>query len=386
MKRKIVFVTKSLCYHQVGIADNLYSCFGDDFAFIQMREPLPFRVQNKQEGFERPYLFGDQKDEESRVECEHLIKNAELIIWGEASSKVLKKSRKNAILLKYSERIFKKGYYKANLLHSFINCINLFRLKLFMHGREGYLLSAGFYSAKDYNRFGLFKGKSLKWGYFPKFDECGRHLNFPDGVLKILWVNRLLKWKHPEYAVIAAKTLKEKGISFELNIVGDGDKKSGEMKKWLVKKIEKEHLSNNVHMLGKINPKAVLDLYKKTDIALFTSGPAEGWGVGLNEAMNFGCVTLSSDKMGSAKYLIKDKENGFTYKFNSKKSFVESLLYIVSNRTGFDEISKNAYETIKEMWSCDNASFRLEQIIKELLEHKQIISSFEDGPCSFVKD
>ena len=98
MKPKIVFITKSLCYHQVGIADKLYSNFGDDFAFIQMREPLPFRVENKQEGFKRDYLMGYSKDDASREKCIDALNNAKVIIWGEASLKILKNIKNDVII------------------------------------------------------------------------------------------------------------------------------------------------------------------------------------------------------------------------------------------------------------------------------------------------
>jgi len=383
MERKIIFITKSLCYHQVGIADKLYEYFGDSFAFIQMREPLDFRVRNNQEGFNRPYLFGYQKNEDSHNTCKRLIQNAEIIIWGEASLGVLKCAKKDAILLKYSERIFKKDFYKINLLHYAINCINLLRLKLFMHKRNGYLLSAGYYSSQDYNRFGLFKGKSIRWGYFPKFEKLN-DASSKNERLQLVWASRLLKWKHPEYVILAAKTLNEIGVSYDINIAGDGDEKTGEMKKRLQSLISKNNLSDNVHMLGKIKPKEVLELYKKSDIALFTSGPAEGWGVGLNEAMNYGCVPLASDKMGSARYLIKDKVNGFLFRYGSKKSFSKSLQNIINNLNKMSDISNEASKTIQNSWNCDSASARLKEIIEELLESKTISSFPNDGPCSLI--
>ncbi len=385
MKPKIIFVTKSLCYHQVGIADKLYSAFKDDFAFIQMREPLEFRVKNKQEGFERPYLFGYSKDEQSNKICHDIIKNAQVIIWGEASLKVLKNIKKNAVILKYSERIFKRGYYKTNILHFFLNCLNLLRLKFFLRNKNAYLLSAGEYSSKDYNRFGIFKNKSLRWGYFPELKKDDNDKRINGNTLSIIWVNRLIKWKHPEYAIEAAKILESKSIDYSLNIVGDGDLKSGEMKKKIKKMIVRYNLSKHVHMLGKIEPQKVLELYKESDVALFTSGPAEGWGVGLSEAMNYGCVSIASDKMGSTLYLLNDKNNGFVYRYRNKKSFRKVLLEVVENRSIFEKVGKNAKETIDGLWNCNEASSRLINIIIQLLDSGAITNFPEEGPCSLIR-
>lgn len=385
MKPKIVFITKSLCYHQVGIADKLYSNFGDDFAFIQMREPLPFRVENKQEGFKRDYLMGYSKDDASREKCIDALNNAKVIIWGEASLKILKNIKNDVIILKYSERIFKKGFYKSNFIHYLLNCINLLRLKSFLHNKNSYLLSAGAYSSSDYNRFGLFKGRSLRWGYFPLFDNKEKNIKRNNKAIKLIWVNRLLKWKHPEFAIYAAEILKKNAIDFSLDIVGDGDLRSGEMKQKIAKMISKHHLSDSVHMLGKVEPKKVLDLYKDADVALFTSGPAEGWGVGLSEAMNSGCLSISSDKMGSTKYLINDGKNGFIYKFNNKTSFVNVVLNVCSNVSSLNEVRKNAISTIDNIWSCEEATERLSNIIEQLLSNGVILKYPDDGPCSLIR-
>ncbi len=389
MKPKIVFITKSLCYHQVGIADNLFARFGEDFAFVQMREPLEFRVKNKQEGFERPYLitYSFSNNKIPNQQAIEVIRKAEIVIWGEASLKVMKDIKKDAILLKYSERIFKNGYYKLNVFHFILNCINLIRLKLFLaKHKNAYLLSAGSFSYSDYKLFGMFKGKALRWGYFPTFNESGSFVSFDEEPLKMIWVNRLLKWKHPEFAIEAARLLKSNAIPFELKIVGDGDLKSGEMKNKIMNMITKYGLSADVKMLGKVQPENVFDLYKQSHIALFSSGPAEGWGVGLSEAMNFGCLTISSNKMGSTEYLIKNGKNGFIYKYKNKSSFMKCLLYVAKNYHSLKSISENAINTISSVWNCKEASNRLSNLIEQLLLNHTIGSLPKEGPLSLIEN
>lgn len=387
MKPKIVFITKSLCYHQIGIADKLYDFYGSDFAFIQMRAPLEFRVKNKQEGFERPYLLTFSQDEENNNAIREVLNNASLIIWGEASLKVIKSVPKNVIILKYSERIFKRGYYKTNLFHYLLNVVNLNRLKHFLKKRNAYLLSAGNYSSSDYNKFGLFKNKSMRWGYFPILVRQEKNYSFSlnEKLIKVIWVNRLLKWKHPEYAIEAAKFLKTNNIPFELNIVGDGDLKSGEMKPKMQKLIAKNGLSDCVHMLGKVEPQKVFELYNQSQIALFTSGPAEGWGAGLSEAMSCGCVSIASDKMGSTNYLVKDGQNGYIYKYRDKKSFKQVLSKAIADEIAMKNISQNAVNTISSLWNYEIASERLSKIINQLLNDGCIKNYPEDGPCSLIQ-
>ena len=97
----IVFVTKSLCYHQVYVADDLYEIYGNSFAFIQMREPLDWRVKNHQEGFDRKYLITYPNEVKK---ANKLIKEADVIVFGEAPLKLIKHRKKNCLLFKMSER------------------------------------------------------------------------------------------------------------------------------------------------------------------------------------------------------------------------------------------------------------------------------------------
>ena len=386
MEQKIVFITKSLCYHQVGLADQLFDSFGERFSFIQMREPLDFRVQAKQEGFVRPYLHTYIENETINRTAVQLLNDADLIIWGEASLKVMKGIKQSAIILKYSERVFKKGYYKNYFIRWFLNYFNLFRLKFFLRKREKYLLSAGYFSSRDYQRVGLFKNTSMKWGYFPPLgclDDSSK--SFDENVLKIMWVGRLIKWKHPEMAIFAANILKENGVNFEMAIVGDGDAKSGEMKKKIEKAIINNDLSNNVKMLGKVEPKVVLELYNKSHLSLFTSGPAEGWGVGVNEAMNYKNIVIASDKIGSALYLIENNKNGFLYKFGSKKDFKKVLLNVLKNKKNFAEIADAGHKLVSDKWCCKEAAARLIVVINALLNHQSFDIYHDEGPCSLIR-
>ena len=87
----ILVITKILCYHQVYVADDLYKIYGDSFAFVQMREPLDWRVKSKQEGFDRPYLISYKKDPKRVVD---LIRKSDVIMFGEAPLKLIKNRKK----------------------------------------------------------------------------------------------------------------------------------------------------------------------------------------------------------------------------------------------------------------------------------------------------
>src|SRR5699024_3112751 len=110
-------------------------------------------------------------------------------------------------------------------------------------------------------------------GYFPETIE---YINIKTlknyGKTKILWVGRLLGWKHPELAVALAERLMNDGYEFELNIIGDGDQKER-----LEGEIKKKKLSSVVNMLGSKNSAEVRTYMEKAHVFISTSGFYEGW-------------------------------------------------------------------------------------------------------------
>lgn len=63
--------------------------------------------------------------------------------------------------------------------------------------------------------------------------------------VSILWVGRLIKWKHPEAAIELAVALKKKGYSFKITIIGNG-----ELEEQLRIMIEEKKVSDYVELIG----------------------------------------------------------------------------------------------------------------------------------------
>lgn len=383
MENYIVFITKSLCYHQVYLADELYKIYGDNFVFIQCREPLKFRVEANQEGFERPYLRGLSRSEEERKECFKILKSASVIIKGEVSHKICRHFNRKSFVFYYSERLFKNELEKTTFLRRVKKFIRLKIEKYFPLGKNTFLLSAGAYTPLDYRKYGLFKDNSYKWGYFPYYNEYDWEYlkgKKKDHKINIVWISRLIKFKHPEVIIELAKFLKSQNIDFRIDVVGDGDEKSGELKHFLQDEINSNDLIDLVIMHGKVPAEKVAEFYEDSNIALFTSSSSEGWGVGINEAMNAGSIVVSSDTVGSARYLIKNKENGFIYKFGNQDMLNEICLKLIRNINNYNNVAYNGFKTIQDLWNYKVAAKRLNILIESLKANKPIM--FDNGPCS----
>ncbi len=386
MKKSVVFITKSLCYHQVYLADELYKIYGDDFTFIQMREPLDFRVAAHQEGFERSYLKGWARSEEERKICISILKNADVIIMGEVPYKITKYFNKRALLLRYSERLFKPTHHHYSFAKKCKQRLRYFLESLFPRCKNQVLLSTGAYTPLDYLKMKPLKKRWYKWGYFPSFEKYDvdslLQIKKENTALNIVWVSRLISMKNPESAIKLAVFLKENGIDFKMHIVGDGDEKEGELKQSILNSISSNSLDKMVICHGKVESEKVKAFYQKADIALFTSSFDDGWGVGVNEAMNAGCAVLCSHGVGSSQYLIKNYFNGVIYQFKNDQDMFSKALYLIKNKVERLNISKNAYLTIVQEWNYVEAAKRLSILIEKLFGGEE--TPFETGPCSLA--
>ena len=229
-----------------------------------------------------------------------------------------------------------------------------------------YLLCAGAYVPSDFHIVRAYPGKMLRWGYFPETKHYDvDKLMEAKKPATILWAARFLDWKHPETALQCANYLKNKGIPFQMRIVGDGEQRP------LVERLMEEYqLSEYVTLLGYRTPKEVRTLMEETDIYLATSDRKEGWGAVINEAMNSGCAVVADHMMGAAPYLIRHGENGFVYEDGKPQMLFEAVEKLLQDRQLCQKLGRQAIKTIEEEWNADTAAVRLLRfcVAKGLLE------------------
>jgi len=244
--------------------------------------------------------------------------------------------------------------------------------------KNHYLLCASAYMPKDCKLFGCFKNRMYRWGYFPEvkehnLDELMSHKQQN----KLLWVGRFLDWKHPEYAVMLAKKLKQSGYNFTLDMIG-----CGELEADIKNMIEQENLTDCVNMLGSMPPENVREHMEKAEIFLFTSDRNEGWGAVLNEAMNSGCAVVANREIGSVPFVIEDAKNGVVYD-SSFNDFYSKVVGLLEDKEKTQDIGEKAYETLAEKWNAKVAAERLVKLIENIRTNKNH-NIFEKDVCSKV--
>lgn len=370
----IVMVSNYMNHHQIPFCDELFVLTNGEFKFIATNPVAEFRINLGYHNMdkERDYIIASYENEGSYNCAKKICEKADVLIIGNVSKAFKVPLTKHKMVFYYSERLFKD--IKAV-------CSNAGRFaKYFMKRlkyKNTYLLCASAYAAHDYRITGNFKKNALKWGYFPEaFDYSMTDLieKKRNETVKILWVGRLIEWKHPELAVKTAKYLDEKKIDFEMEIIGEG-----EMEGLLKNQIIEDKLSEKVKILGSIPQEEVRLHMEKANIYLFTSDQNEGWGAVLNEAMNAACAVIGCLEAGSVPYLINN-QTGVVFHKNDMKTLFHCCEKLALNPDLVLQIGLLAHERIQNVWNGKVAARRILQVIESRQSGERI--DFDDGPCS----
>lgn len=370
---KIVFLSNYYNHHQQFLSDALYRLTGGNYWFI---ETAPMTVERLQLGW-------GQSDSPLYVklaywepeECQKLIDDADVVIIGSASEKwILHRKKQRKLILRYSERPLKKGMEMQKYGYRFVK----WHWRNWPNGNI-HMLCASAFTAADYHKFFMYRNRCYRWGYFP---ECKRYDDF-DRIMaekqpkSIIWVARMIDWKHPEACIALAKRLKDENYAFELNMIG-----GGALEQPLRQAIQNNHLEDCVHLLGAMTPEEVRTHMEKAEIFLFTSDRNEGWGAVLNEAMNSGCAAVASHAIGSVPFLLSDRENGLVYRDGDMEDLYQKVKWLLAHPAEREQLGRNAYSTITEQWNAEKAADRLIRLCRALLSGEKKPELFTDGVCS----
>lgn len=369
----IVYTSCFLNHYQLALGNELNKVFKKYYFIADTKLPserakMGFFDMNDNEFVIKAY--------EDKEKARQIIMDADVVLCGfyKYEEHIRERIKAGKLVIYSSERLFKT----TNPIGTLLRYIKYWT-KYHSLYKDVNLLCISAYAAGDYNSiFNLFKDRTYKWGYFSEtiiHDENKLMKNKKHNSL--IWAGRLIKWKHPEYAVELARRLKENNYDFELNIIGNG-----QMENELKVLIDNYKLNNCVHILGSMNPNDVRSYMEESTIYLFTSDRGEGWGVVLNEAMNSGCACISSYSAGATPFLINDNENGIIYKNDDFDELFEKTKYLFDNQEKINEIGINAYRTIKDEWGPDVAAKRLYEFVDALINNKNISNIYNKGILS----
>ena len=358
-------------HHQIPLCDSLYANEDVNFSFYSTGAIANERLSLGYSQEIRDYhSLANYNDESFRMKVDF----ADVVIIGAAPMRIVKnRLLSNKLTFTYSERIFKNVRYiisnfiKGTIFKRFINPSKF---------SSSYLLCASSYMAHDMKIIGAYKNKMFKWGYFPKCNYKCINYRKNTGLIKIIWVGRLIKWKQPQHAIFVAAALKKNHINFDMEIIGDGP----EMIR-LKKMSKKLNVIDRCSFLGSLSNEDVLARMYDADVFLFTSNYSEGWGAVLNEAMGAYCCVIANKRAGATNYLIDDSKNGFIY--NKWTEIVPIIEQLASDNDTLIKYKENASLTIEKIWNADLAARRLVAVSKCILNGTE--ENFESGPMSKIQ-
>ena len=358
---KIVFASNYYNHHQSHAAREFDRQTNHNFYFI---ETAPMEQERKKLGWgneRKPdYVLQSYLSPEAWAQCQQLINDADVVIWGSCPFEMIRPRLKmRKLTFRYSERLFKSSNALANALRAI-----KYNLMLRRYSSNHYLLCASAYAAEDYNKIGLFKNRTFRWGYFPetKIYESVEKLISEKEKNSILWVARFIEWKHPEMAVELAKYLRDKGYAFKVGMIG-----TGPLEKTIKQQIEASELSDYVHVFGSMPPEEVREYMEKSDVFIFTSDKNEGWGAVLNEAMNSACTVVANREIGSVPFVVDDQKNGFIYDGKNADTFFRAVERVLNEPQSFRNLKENAYHSIIGTWNASVAVSNFMLLTAELL-------------------
>ncbi len=374
---KIVFLSNYLNHHQLPFCLEMQQKNNVEFYFVATIKTPEVRINLGYEDMNSKYGFVVEayKNDDSHKKAMLLCREADVVVTGSAPDIYIKERlRGGKLTFRYSERLYKKKkpFYLMPLVAV---------KRFWQNGRYKnlYLLCSSAFTAMDFAKTGTFINKTYKWGYFPQtkeYEDIDRLVS-QKRKNSILWVGRIIDWKHPEYAIKVAQRLKNDGYDFELNIIGSGD-----MEEQIKELINNSALEDRVHMLGSMPAQKVREYMEQAQIFLFTSDRNEGWGAVLNEAMNSACAVVASSMIGSVPFLINNGENGLIYKDGNTPNLYKNVKFLIDNVPKTKAMGISAYKTLRNQWNAENAVDRLIQLADAILSGNKNPDIFENGVCS----
>lgn len=376
----IVYFSNFINHHQSLVGDELYKLTHGNFFFVEL---IPMFGWLRQSGYEdlssKPYVIQAWKDENALEKANSLCLTADVALFAghEALEYQVKRAKIGKLSFEVSERWLKRGM--LNVLSPRL-IKNMWYYHTIFKSKPVYKLCSSAFGARDQYKLLSYKDRCFKWGYFTKVDrnfdiESKTRLNSSSIEIKMMWCARFLKLKHPELPIQLAYRLKMKGYKFTIDMFGSGTEfeKSRALSEML-------NVSDIVKFRGNLPNKEILEEMSSHNIFLFTSDSNEGWGAVANESMSNGCVLVASDAIGSVPFLLSDGYNGLVFKSCDINSIEEKVEFLLNNPDERARLSLNGYNTMKDVWSPENAARNFMILVDDLMNARE--SSISEGPCS----
>ena len=157
----------------------------------------------------------------------------------------------------------------------------------------------------------------------------------PDEALALLYVGRLSVEKGVDILLDAAELLMDRGIDFQLRIVGGGPEQLG-----LSARLERTRLGNKVTMVGTVDRRALGPLYRSADVVCVPSR-SDSLPTVVLEAMAAGVAVLGTDA-GGIPYMVEHGVTGIVCARNSPYELADAIARLAADRESIPGLGRAA--------------------------------------------
>ena len=142
---------------------------------------------------------------------------------------------------------------------------------------------------------------------------------------KLLFVGRLIKNKGIDYLIEALPSILKKHPKAVLRIVGEGQEKES-----IKKQISKLNLRKNVEFIGPVENDSLPELYRSSDVVVFPSIFAEGFGLVLVEALGCECATVVTD-LPAMRDIIHDGKSALVVRQRDAAQLAQKVIRLLED-------------------------------------------------------
>ena len=237
-------------------------------------------------------------------------------------------------------------------------------------------LTMSHWCADDLQFYRACKSRIWRWGYLTNVSATPTEKPLREKV-RIGWCGRFLNCKNVS-DILTATSLLEESLRdmIDVIIVGDGPEKEN-----LIRRAHNLGLDSIVAFKPFLPQKEALAFMESIDIFPFPSSRIEGWGAVLPEAMDKCCAVIASEDAGSTLELVRDGENGFTFKAGDVMTLSKRIATLVKDASLRRRLGFAAWKTMQS-WSPTMGARRLLSLSERLLSGSR--PPFSEGLCENV--
>ncbi len=211
------------------------------------------------------------------------------------------------------------------------------------------------------NQYGVSQKKIFYKENFLTFEKTQVRRSKKEGTPIIIgWGARLERYqKRADLIAPFIETIEDSGISYTLNIAGNGP-----MYTEIYDYVQKNGLEDHVNVLGAIPQREMVDFWENQDIYLNLSD-FEGCSLAMLEAMSVGCVPVVTNVSGTDEFVF-DKETGFCVEVENVKAIIDKIVFLSEHLDELIRMSVNASEIVRSRCQKSDYVEYLEKVITEV--------------------